>query len=540
MRRGMVDRLRQGIIGAAFSAAFFVSPAAAQDVRVLTFEEALRLAESTSEDVTIARAGVMRTEGQRLQSRSEFFPQIYGSLGYTRTLASEFSALQDDSGDTGAPATEDCGDFLANPALPLEQRVDSLEAFVECSSTANPFAAFRNLPFGRENQWSLGLTVSQTVFAGGRIWAQTRAADAGMQAAEIALRSARASVLLEVAQAYYDAALADRLLDVAQATLAQAETTLDQVRVGLQVGEQPEFELLRAQVTRDTQTPVVIQRTAVRDLAHLRLRQLLNLPLDAPMELASVVEDIEAGTAVTLATELAGVVPDTAVSVRAPVQQAEQSLRAQEAQIDIAQSERWPALSLTMNWARVGYPTGTFPESWNQFRTNWTVSASVSVPIFTGGRITGAVKMAEAAREEARAQLQKTRELAALDTRDALEQLRAAEATWESSTGTVDQANKAYEIAEIRFREGLSTQLELSDSRILLQQAQANRAQSARDLLVARLRVALLPLLPLGQGSSPQQMQVQQVQVQTPTPGAATTRRTTATQTTNAMRTGGR
>jgi outer membrane protein TolC len=44
----------------------------------------------------------------------------------------------------------------------------------------------------------------------------------------------------------------------------------------------------------------------------------------------------------------------------------------------------------------------------------------------------------------------------------------------------------------------VSTQLELSDARLLLQQAQANRAQAARDLQVARARMALLPDLPIG------------------------------------------
>ena len=69
--------------------------------------------------------------------------------------------------------------------------------------------------------------------------------------------------------------------------------------------------------------------------------------------------------------------------------------------------------------------------------------------------------------------------------------------TWEASAGTVQQAQRAYEIAEIRYREGLSTQLELSDARLLLVQAQANRAQAGRDLQVARVHVALLPDLPL-------------------------------------------
>jgi outer membrane protein TolC len=49
----------------------------------------------------------------------------------------------------------------------------------------------------------------------------------------------------------------------------------------------------------------------------------------------------------------------------------------------------------------------------------------------------------------------------------------------------------------VRFTNGVSTQLELSDARLSLQQAEANRTQAARDLQVARARVALLPDLPV-------------------------------------------
>ena len=99
-------------------------------------------------------------------------------------------------------------------------------------------------------------------------------------------------------------------------------------------------------------------------------------------------------------------------------------------------------------------------------------------------------------------QLRRVEELAALDTRSALAELIAARAAWEATAGTVEQANRAYEIAEVRYEAGVSTQLELSDSRLLLQQAEANRAQAGRDLQVARARIALLPDLPIGVGGS--------------------------------------
>ena len=98
---------------------------------------------------------------------------------------------------------------------------------------------------------------------------------------------------------------------------------------------------------------------------------------------------------------------------------------------------------------------------------------------------------------DSQTRLQQTREVVVADETDARETLAAAEAQWAATNGTVAQAERAYEIADVRFREGVSTQVELADARLLRQRALANRAQAARDLQVARTRLALLPLLPL-------------------------------------------
>jgi outer membrane protein len=107
------------------------------------------------------------------------------------------------------------------------------------------------------------------------------------------------------------------------------------------------------------------------------------------------------------------------------------------------------------------------------------------------------VDVARANLSEAELRLQQTHELAEVDARSAATQLEAADAAWQASAGTVEQAARAYQIAELRYREGLSTQNELLDSRIQLQQAQASRARAARDLQVAKVRILLLPALPL-------------------------------------------
>ncbi|HEX8391885.1 MAG TPA: TolC family protein [Longimicrobium sp.] len=471
--------------------------------RALTLDEALRLAEDASESVQIARAGVTRARGDVLRARSERLPQLNGSLDYTRALASEFQSLGggSDSDTTTTPAPA-CGRFTPNPALPVAERLDSLEAAVNCAQNANPFAAFGDLPFGRENTWRFGLSFSQSVFNGGRTAAQNRIADAGRTRAEIELNSQRAQLALDVTQAYYDAALSDRLVTIAQATLQQAETTLEQTRLARQVGNQPEFELLRAQVQRDNQLPLVIQRRADRDLAYSRLALLLDLPAGASLALTSPLDDSRAVPVARFAANEA-LLGDTTVENRAPVQQALTAVSTQESALRIARSQRLPTLAITSQYGRVAYPTGAFP-SLGDFRSNWTVGAGLTIPLFTGGRIRGDELVAQANLLEARARLRQAQDAARLDTRSALERLQAARAQYQASAGTVEQAARAYQIAEVRYREGISTQVELADSRILLQQAQANRAVAARDLQIAQARAALLPYLPIGAGQAGQ------------------------------------
>ncbi len=465
----------------------------------LSLVEALDIAERESESVGIAESDLARAEGERRRARSSYFPQLTGSASYTRTLRSQFSGLQSDDSGPSAPVPEECDAFVPRPGLPVEQRLDSLESAVECASNADPFAGLGDdLPFGRENSYRLGLSFSQTLFSGGRVTGQTQAANANVRSATVGLTAARAQLLLDVTQAYYDAALGDRLVAIAQATLHQADTTLSQAQLARQVGNQSEFDLLRARVTRDNQRPVVIQRRAARDLAYYQLKNLLNLPLAQPLTLTSELVDTALVRTARLA-ELVQTPADTGTDVRAPVRQASEAVRSQQGLLRAARAQRWPQVSLTSDYAEIGYPNDGSPFGTN-YLSDWVIAVGVQVPLFTGGRVKGDVAVARAGLEQARLQLQQTRELAQLDARNTQLQLQAAAAAWGASAGTEEQADRAYQIAGIRYREGISTQTELNDLRIQLAQAQANRAQAARDLQVARMRLALLPSLPLGSG----------------------------------------
>ena len=469
----------------------------------LTLEQVLTLAEGTSEALGIARTAVQRAEGEHVRARSGRFPQLTASASYDRALASEFSGLF--SSDTLGPP---CAPFTSNPSAPVDQRVAEIERAIDCGAIGSSFFGGSSgegedvdLPFGRANTWRVNLAFSQAIYSGGRLGAQADMAVVGQESAQLAYTVARGQLLFDVTRAFYDAALSDRLVTIAEATLAQADATVTQVQAGFEAGAQPEFELLRARVARDNQRPGLIRQRAARDIALLRLKQLLDLPADSALQIVAPLDSAD----VAVPAPFAGRVPieaETSPAVipipetRTAVQEVESLVRLREASLRLTRAERRPSLSVTSNYSQIAYPSGVFPTG--DLRTNWTLGASVQVPVLTGGRQRGSEAVARAELEQSRLQLRQAEELAQLDARSAHSALVAARAAFEASAGSVQQAARAYEIAEVRFQSGVSTQLELSDARLLLQQAEANRAQSARDLQVARAAVALLPVLPFG------------------------------------------
>ncbi|HEX9894403.1 MAG TPA: TolC family protein [Gemmatimonadales bacterium] len=436
------------------------APLAAQQVRPLSLEDALGLAIPASETLELARAAVSRARGEHVRAAAGRWPEFNATLGYTRLLKSQFEGFSfGDSVGTGEEGSD-------------------------------------QLPFGQKNTFNLGLNVSWPLFSGGRVSGQVQAADASRRRADMGLTSAQAQVTLEVVQAYYNAAAADYNVRIGEILLQQADTTLRQTELRRSAGTQPEFDLLRARVARGNARTVLIARQVERDVSYLDLRRLLGIPMDQPVTLTTSLVDTASAAQVPTLMRILSTPTDTAIERRIVVRQAAEAVTAEEGLARATKSDRWPQLVVNSAYGRVGYPGNIDPFA-PQYFTNWDVSVGIRFPVFTGGRLRGNRMVADAGVQDARLRLRQVTELAQVDTRSALAQLGAAEAAWQASEGTVEQARRAYEIAQLRYTEGLSTQVELLDARQAQAQAESLRLEAARSLGIARVRVALLPALPV-------------------------------------------
>jgi multidrug efflux system outer membrane protein len=166
--------------------------------------------------------------------------------------------------------------------------------------------------------------------------------------------------------------------------------------------------------------------------------------------------------------------PSELLERRPDISAAEQSLVAANANIGVAKAAYFPQVSLS------GFLGGQSTQLTSLFsgpHSAWSFVPQVTQPIFAGGRLKSNVRIAEAQRDSALVQYQKTIETAFVEVSDAL---IAHRRTYESRlaqerlvTATTDRKRLAY----LRYRGGVDTQLNALDADRDLYQAQIGLAQ---------------------------------------------------------------
>jgi len=257
------------------------------------------------------------------------------------------------------------------------------------------------------------------------------------------------------------------------------------VRLLHQAGTRAEYDLLRAEVDAANQEPALVQAANDADIAILDLKRLINVPLEQPLELTTslIAED---GT-IPVVTDSA-VAPGDAPALAA----ADATVRMQQDLLLVAKADRWPTLSVSSTFSEQAFPAQVFPFNAPLLR-NWNAAVTLSIPIFHGLRTEGEIELYRAQLAQAEAQRDQLREQNARDVAQALGEMRRTQALLLARGATVDQAAQARHIAQVRYTNGLATQLEVADARLLSEQAQVNQAQAMRDYLtsIAQLERAL-------------------------------------------------
>jgi outer membrane protein, multidrug efflux system len=174
--------------------------------------------------------------------------------------------------------------------------------------------------------------------------------------------------------------------------------------------------------------------------------------------------------------------PSDLLRRRPDVRAAERDLAASTADIGVATADLYPRFSLTAAPALVSTALATLLE-WGS--RNYSAGATLTWPIFNGGRTRGNIAVANALQEQALTKYRKTVLVALQDVEDALTQIDNEERTSANLEQALATATRAEDIARSRYRGGLVTYsdvLQAQASRISLQsQLIESRGAIARD-----------------------------------------------------------
>jgi multidrug efflux system outer membrane protein len=275
-------------------------------------------------------------------------------------------------------------------------------------------------------------------------------------------RSVQLTLVAEVAVAYVTVLADETLIDITRDTLKSQQDSYALTQKLFDGGTSTELAVRQAESTVDT---------ARADLAQYRRqlaqdRDALQLVLGAPIP-----DGIDFSRGLdreNLVAELEEGVPSDVLVRRPDVLAAEHQLMAANAQIGAARAAFLPAITLTGNYGTES------PQLSNLFKAGsqaWAFSPQISLPIFAGGANFANLQASKVARDTAVAQYEKAIQTAFREVADALVARGTLDEQLAAQQALVTAADKAYRLADMRYRGGVDSYLSALDAQRTLYSA---------------------------------------------------------------------
>jgi outer membrane protein TolC len=313
---------------------------------------------------------------------------------------------------------------------------------------------------GPFNVAAVHLAVSQPIFD----YSGIQGARAGAQAARAAghsFKDTRDLVVFMTSSLYLQAVTGASRIEAAKAQLRTAQALYDRAVNMKQAGVIAGIEVLRAQVQLQAQQQRLIYYENEFAKAKLTLQRATGVPLGQQVAL----------------TDAVPYAPLDGLSLERLEQDAyasREDLQAASAMLEAAESNRQAAIGMWIPTVRFNADVGRSSAVWSTLHNTYSVSATVTVPIFQGGRARGRVIQADAQLQQQRAQVEDLRSRIDFEVRSALLDVEAADQRVKVARSAADLANQQVEQAQDRFTAGVTGNIEVVQAQEALATATDN------------------------------------------------------------------
>lgn len=263
------------------------------------------------------------------------------------------------------------------------------------------------------------------------------------------------SLISNIAQSYANLSYSLAQLKLAEATVESREKSLFIADKRFEAGIDPKLPSLQASASLENAKLAVLRAQSSILKARNALQFLVGGPIPTNLIPTPAVSNI------TSQQIFSAGLPSELLRYRPDVLEAEYSLKAAGANIEVARASYFPSISLASS---VGVSSGSLDDLFKSGSVGWSFGPSISVPIFDAGRLDANYDVAKIEREQTLANYERSIQTAFREVSDVLATRATLGDQLAAQYRLQDNFEQTYQIADARFKAGIANYLDVLDA----------------------------------------------------------------------------
>lgn len=481
-------------------------PCIMQGQQRLTLEECRQMAIDSNRELGQSAVEIQMASYDRGIARANYFPQVSAKAAYlynnydislvgdetSNILQNGGTLIQGQLTDKMTSLTQQ---IMSNPAAlqefltsPMWQTVVGALSHTDVSGAINQIGSQLDdaLHLDIQNVYVGVVSVTQPLFAGGKIIAANRIAALAEQLAKDKYDTKYQEVIVGIDQAYWQIVAIAAKKELAESYAGLLEKMLNDAQALVAEGVATESDLLSVKVKANEAAGTLLKATNGLSLAKMLLCKEIGLPLDSDIVLAD-----EGGESVPLPQMMSVKTMEEIWQDRPEIKSLGIAAEIYDNKVKVARADMLPTIGLTANYL-VSNPNVNNGFR-NDFGGRFSAGVMVSIPIFHGFEASYRTRKAKAEVQLYRSRLEDAKDMVRLEVskytneqREALDNLLMAESNLQSAEENLRTATIGFEEGAVDANTAMAAQTawlkahsEYIESGIALQMASVNlqRAQ---------------------------------------------------------------
>ena len=322
----------------------------------------------------------------------------------------------------------------------------------------------------RDAEYDLKASISWEADLFGRLrWAKKQGYAKWMGAVED-YRAVKMTLIAEAATAYFNLVALDNELDIVQRTLRNRSESVEKAKLRFEGGLTSELVYQQACVEYASTASLVPSLQQRISTTENQLKLLMGeFPGESVGRIGSMVE-------IPDSARFSIGLPSQLINRRPDIRSANQKLMAASAQVGVDYADRFPRLTISLVGGAENDDLTALLKSPFSY-----IGGNLIAPLFDFGKKKARYKASVAAYDRARLQYENTVIQAFTDVADAVTVFRNARKTLQLKTNSRDAARKYVELAELQYRAGSISYIDVLDAQRRYFDAQIGHSNAIRD-----------------------------------------------------------